>query len=186
MPADRPFGFEVLRTTLQAQALQNADEIRYAPSGRAVSFTPTLVLGSDLVTPVIASGSVTEAVGRYVRINNLVNFWFSIAFGTGVTFNSGASYCLRLPTSTSNFMSSINYNLIGCWVADHDEPAGPDSFASGDINVLADTGFATLIEVDATTATQIDRTNPWTWAVNGDGDHIAGWGAYEASDGYTP
>lgn len=181
MPADRPFGFEALRVSLQRQQLNQAELIRYAPSGQSVSVEAVMesLSGPGTVVPVDELGHVSYV--RYMRNNNLVVGWFRFYFGTGSTFGS-TYWRLALPVPPSTLDSDPRP------VGDYQ---GFDA-SSGQYN----RGFLTLIN-SATPAivfqyiasyptgflTTLGPAFPWTWAV---GDYLQGYFTYEADTGYAP
>lgn len=90
MPA-KPFTFQSVQDTLRRQAMFNAEQPRYAPSLRALSWTP--VIRESGAAPInIGAGGISA--GTYVIANNVFTGWFVIQFGVGPVLGADTGWGL--------------------------------------------------------------------------------------------
>lgn len=162
----KPFTFQAAQEKHRRDLLAQNQTLQFAPTGRTISFTPSLSTTDGGTGPsyTLTAGSS----GKYVVANNLLFCWMDIVFATFTSQGTTAAYSLDLPVAVAATQSSI----IGRWRTLH----GAGQQATGDIQcVAAGGGQKTYLTYQSAyptgTTTLVGPSTPFIWASPADEFH---------------
>lgn len=160
MTRSKPFTFQGMTQTLRNQQLDIEDLRRYAPSGRAIEFTPSFTgntVGTDPTYTLDAA-----AAGFYVVANNLL-FCNMIFLFTALTAGTSPQWQFSLPPGLD--MGST-LGPVGMWHTF--DASGANNICKGQAMAGAATSTVVYLEYASPApigpSVSVGATTPWAWA----------------------
>jgi hypothetical protein len=144
---------------VESSGLQRYDGTNWLPYGHTTPFTPTWTAATT--NPVIGNGGIT---GGYFRVDNLVNFYMLLTFGTTTTAGLGA-WSFTLPVPVTNGATNLGFYAQAL-------DSGVAWYLNGFCEGLT-AGSLTKYFVYTSAAAQYSPTVPFTWG-NGDVLYVTG------------